>query len=171
MFKSYLAKYPSLYLRLSLYKKIGFSKYIVNYFFQKIFRVNSRFPELVNFSSTVVGEDISYHRDIKTLSSFALSGGVYIQALNGVDLGKNILIAPGVKIISANHDFTSEKKTVVTTPVCIGDNVWIGANAVILPGVCIASNCIVGAGSVVTKSFLSENSIIAGNPAKVIKSL
>ena len=52
----------------------------------------------------------------------------------------------------------------------IGDNVWIGGNAVILPGVTLGDNVVVGAGAVVTKSFPS-NVAIAGNPAKVIKEI
>ena len=55
-------------------------------------------------------------------------------------------------------------------PVIIEDNVWIGEGVCVLPNVTIGRNSIVGANSVVTKSF-SENSVIAGNPAKLIKVL
>jgi acetyltransferase-like isoleucine patch superfamily enzyme len=61
-------------------------------------------------------------------------------------------------------DFTS-------SPISIGDNVWIGANVTILKGVVIGNNCIVATGAVVTRGEFPDNSIIAGNPAKVIKSL
>ena len=83
-------------------------------------------------------------------------------------IGDNTLIAPGVKIISANHDFENKLDYVRKLPVVIGKNCWIGANAVILPGVELGDNVIVGAGSVVTKSF-GNNLIIAGNPAVVIR--
>ncbi|MDE6772661.1 MAG: sugar O-acetyltransferase, partial [Muribaculaceae bacterium] len=55
-------------------------------------------------------------------------------------------------------------------PVAIGHNVWIGGDAVILPGVTIGDNVVIGAGAVVTRSFPS-NVVIAGNPARVIKEL
>lgn len=55
-------------------------------------------------------------------------------------------------------------------PVVIQDNVWIGEGVVILPNVTIGANCVVGANSVVTKSF-SANNVIAGNPARIIKTL
>ncbi|HIE35115.1 MAG TPA: acyltransferase, partial [Campylobacterales bacterium] len=96
-------------------------------------------------------------------------GHFYFQALNGIKLGKNFLFAPGVKLISSNHDVKDYSKSIAANPIIIGDNVWVGANAIILPGVEIGSNCIVGAGSVVTKSFKEDNLVIVGNPAKIMK--
>ncbi|WP_404441898.1 hypothetical protein LG307_11355 [Sutcliffiella horikoshii] len=58
----------------------------------------------------------------------------------------------------------------MTKSVTIGDNVWIGGNAVILPGVTIGDNAVIGAGSVVTKS-IPENSLAVGNPCKVVKEI
>ncbi len=55
-------------------------------------------------------------------------------------------------------------------PIHIGKNVWIGSGAIVLPGVTIGDNSIVGAGSVVTKN-VEPNSVVAGNPAKFIKSI
>ena len=79
------------------------------------------------------------------------------------------MFAPGTTIISVNHGVNNEYKDSKTKPVIIGDNVWLGANVTILPQVELGNNVVVGAGSVVTKSF-PANSIIAGNPAKLIKS-
>lgn len=53
----------------------------------------------------------------------------------------------------------------------IGDKCWIGMNAMVLPGVVLSKGTIFGAGSVVTKSFEQGNCVIAGNPAKIIKTL
>jgi acetyltransferase-like isoleucine patch superfamily enzyme len=97
-----------------------------------------------------------------------VSGGIYIQAVNGIKIGKNFLFAPGIKIISSNHDFI-HRKAIETKPIIIGSDVWLGANVVILPGVKLADGAIVGAGSIVTKSFTEKNSVIVGNPAKLLK--
>ena len=99
-----------------------------------------------------------------------MSNNCYIQALQGIQIGSNFLFAPGTTIVSVNHGVNNEYKDVNTKPVVIGNNVWLGANVIILPEVNLGDNVVVGAGSVVTKSFPS-NSIIAGNPAKLIKSL
>lgn len=143
---------------------------IINFIIQRILRINSEMPIPVNFTSRVVSvENISFCRDKSTKLSFAVSGGLYMQAVNGIKIGKNFLFAPGVKIISSNHDFSVREKTVKSKPIIIGSDVWIGANVVILPGVEIADGTIIGAGSIVTKSFTQKKTVIAGNPAKIIK--
>ena len=103
------------------------------------------------------------------MTSLAVSGCCYIQGYNGIYLGKNILFAKGLNLISANHSDKNLNDWDVVNPIIIGDNVWIGANVSILPSVELGNNCIVGAGSVVTKNFKEENLTIAGNPAKIIK--
>ncbi|XZL94913.1 acyltransferase [Clostridium perfringens] len=82
-----------------------------------------------------------------------------------ITIGDNVTLAPRVHILA--HDASTKKFIGYTriAKVNIGDNVFIGANTVVLPGVNIGNNCIVGAGSVVTKN-LDDNSIYAGNPAK-----
>lgn len=168
--KKLIGKNEKLYFKLLFFKKIGFSTWFLNVLFQRIFRRQSYLPFNINFTSTIVMvKNIEFSNDMNTLTSFAVSGHCYFQALNGIKLGEKILFAPGVKVISANHDLNDYSKSTVSKPIIIGDNVWIGANAIILPEVEIGNNCIVGAGSVVTKSFKENNLIIAGNPAQVIK--
>lgn len=103
---------------------------------------------------------------------------------NKITIGNKVMIASNVQICTATHPVASEDRlpkdwtpdsgvpffTTYAEPVTIGDNVWIGAGATILPGVEIGENCVIGAGSVVTKSIPS-NSLAVGVPAKVIKSI
>ena len=149
----------------------AFGLLLVNFIFQRIFRINAGIKFSVNFTSKIAYPSrIKLHKDKITVGSFVLSGNCYFQAYNGIEIGKNFLFAPGVKLISSNHNADDVSKSVAGKPIIIGDNVWIGANAIILPEVKLGNNCIVGAGSVVTKSFEEDGLIIGGNPARIIKS-
>lgn len=91
-----------------------------------------------------------------------------------VTVGNAVRIASSVQIFGFNHGFDRIDKYIKDQPISstgivIGDGTWIGAGATILDGVTVGKNCIVAAGAVVTKSF-EDFSIIAGNPAKAIKS-
>lgn len=83
-----------------------------------------------------------------------------------VTIGNNVNIAPNTAIYTV--DFTNQDLIFKTQPVKIEDNVWIGANSIILPGVTIGKNSIVGAGSVVTKN-IPENMVVVGNPARILR--
>ena len=87
-----------------------------------------------------------------------------------VSIGNNVMIAAGVRF--ATHDASAcyyiPGASDLYGRIMIGNDCFIGMDALILPGVTLADNCIVGAGSVVTKSFHEPGSVIAGNPAKKI---
>lgn len=100
---------------------------------------------------------------------------------NIIRIGDNALIAPNVQIYTAFHpinaidrfgepkeDGSFEFCKTQTAPVIIGNNVWIGGGAIILPGVTIGDNVVIGAGSIVTKD-IPDNVIAAGNPCRVIR--
>ncbi|MDN3676672.1 acyltransferase [Flavobacterium paronense] len=142
-----------------------FNLTIVNFFFQKILRINAEVPFMVHFTSRV-SKTIFIGRGVAEY--FANSGGCYIQGINKVYIGDYTIFAPGVKIISANHDKKDFKKHDKSIgPIVIGKKCWLGANSVILPGVHLGDNVIVAAGAVVTKSFPS-NVVLGGVPAKII---
>ncbi len=97
-----------------------------------------------------------------------------IQSSGNVEIGKDVLIGPFVKIWSSNHKFDNpsiniNKQGHEFKKVIIEDNVWLGAGVIVLSGVTIKYGTVVAAGSIVTKNF-PENSIIAGNPGRLLKS-
>lgn len=98
---------------------------------------------------------------------------VFLQAYGGITLGNDVTFGPGVKVWSVNHDFQDVDVAVqaqgqTAKPVVIGNDVFIGGNAFILPGVTLPDGCIVIAGAVVNAKAYRPNSILAGNPARVI---
>lgn len=154
--------------KISFIRSIGVGTMVINTIFWIFRKSKTSFP--IHFTSVYIKPgNISYTKDKITLKSMAVSSGCYFQANNGITIGQRCLFAPGVKIISSNHDIESiERKSMNARSVIIGDDVWIGANAIILPEVEIADKVVVGAGAVVTKSIKKIGAIAVGNPAKVI---
>lgn len=88
-------------------------------------------------------------------------------------IGDNVMFAPNVVIATAGHPILPELRERVAQfnmPVHIGNNVWIGAGAVVLPGVHIGNNTVIGAGSVVTKD-IPANVVAVGNPCRVLREI
>jgi maltose O-acetyltransferase len=89
-----------------------------------------------------------------------------------VRIGDNCMIGPNVGLYTAGHSIEPKdrNKSGYAIPIKIGNDVWIGGSCVILPGITIGDNSIIAAGSVVTKD-VPTNSIVAGNPAKILKNI
>lgn len=101
--------------------------------------------------------------------------GIHCTVIGPVCIGKNVNLAQGITVTALNHNFEDptrkiDEQGISTKPVVIGDDVWIGANAVILPGVTIGHHVVVAAGAVVTKD-VPPHSLVAGVPAKLIKQI
>ncbi|WP_338448656.1 sugar O-acetyltransferase [Niallia oryzisoli] len=97
--------------------------------------------------------------------------GCSFQDRGGISIGNGSLIGMNVTIATLNHGLSLEtRNTTYPSPVTIGENVWIGSNATILPGVTIGDNSVVAAGAVVTKD-VPKNTVVAGVPAKVVKEI
>lgn len=91
--------------------------------------------------------------------------------MGGITIEDHVLIGPRVNIVTENHPLDPKnRRALVTQPVVIKRNAWIGAGATILPGVTIGENAVVAAGAVVSKDVVA-NTIVGGVPAKFIKTI
>ena len=99
-------------------------------------------------------------------------GGVILDC-NQVQIGDDVLCAPYVQIYAAHHPIDPTVRLTgreLSSPVRIGNNVWIGGGAIVCPGVTIGDNTTIGAGSVVTRD-IPANVVAAGNPCRVLRSI
>lgn len=101
--------------------------------------------------------------------------GLHNTIIGPVTIGHHVNLAQGITVTALNHNFMDSNKRideqgVSTKPVTIGNDIWIGANAVILAGVTIGNHSVIAAGAVVTKD-VPPHSLVAGVPAKVIKKI
>ncbi len=101
--------------------------------------------------------------------------GLHNTIIGPVTIGNHVNLAQGITVTALNHNFSEADKRideqgVSTGQVVIGDDVWIGANAVVLPNVSIGRHCVIAAGAVVTKD-VPDGCVVAGVPAKIIKRL
>ncbi len=92
--------------------------------------------------------------------------------LGGLDIGDDVMIGPNVSIITSGHPIEPSQRRagVIAKPIVIERNVWIAAGATIIGGVTVGENSVVAAGSVVTRD-VPANTLVGGNPAKVIRSI
>jgi len=110
-------------------------------------------------------------QNIEIGDDVSIAAFVHVWGHGGVSIGDRVLIATHVAITSLTHDYTYQNMRsapIIAKPVVIENDVWIGSNAVIMPGVTIGTGAVVGAGAVVTKD-VPRYSIVAGIPAKVMK--
>lgn len=92
--------------------------------------------------------------------------------LGGLEIGDDVMIGPNVSLITSGHPVEPSRRRdgVVAKPIVIERNVWIGAGATIIGGVTIGENAVVAAAAVVTRD-VPPNTLVGGNPAKVIRSI
>ncbi|WP_332238424.1 sugar O-acetyltransferase [Sporolactobacillus sp. KGMB 08714] len=119
--------------------------------------------------------EILFHCDygfnVEIGENFFCNNNCTLLDANKIIIGDNVLLAPNVGIYTAGHCIDPElrlNKQEYTAPVVIGNNVWIGANASVLPGVTIGDHAVIGAGSVVTRD-IPDNCVAVGNPCRVIR--
>lgn len=114
-----------------------------------------------------------YGYNIEVGENFFANYNLTVLDVGLVRIGNNAQIAPNVSIYTAGHPVHPDSRNSgyeYGIAVTIGNNVWIGGNAVIMPGVTIGDNVVIGAGSIVTRD-LPSNVIAAGNPCRVIREI
>lgn len=102
-----------------------------------------------------------------------INSGCKFMDFGGITIGNNVGLSMGVTIVTNNHPcnpLTLDEWIDIAEPVIIEDDVWVGANVIILGNVTIGKGSIIGAGSVVTKNIPS-NEVWAGNPARFIETV
>jgi maltose O-acetyltransferase len=115
----------------------------------------------------------SYGQNIHIGDHVYLNVQCTILDCNEVRIGHHVMIGPVVQIYTAAHLLEAEARIQgweVAEPIVIEDNVWLGGGAILLPGVTIGRNAVVGAGAVVSRS-VPANTVVAGNPARVIREI
>lgn len=148
---------------------------------QLVFRLNHTMPMTEEYNEllhclfpdmgegSIVSTPITVVRahKVKIGRRVIIVSGCLMMSAGGITIDDDAQIAANVQLISNNHDL--DNRMVITgKPVHICRRAWIGAGATILPGVTIGENSVVGAGSVVTRD-VEPNTIVAGNPARVIR--
>ncbi len=139
--------------------------------YQKILRINSHVPWPVSPFSRVSYPASNIVFDVDDLHIFQ-TFGCYFQCFSAsITLGRGTYVAPNVGLITANHNLTDLHSHYIGQPITLGERCWIGMNSVILPGVILGPATIVAAGAVVTQSYPRGYCVLAGVPARVVKTL
>ena len=115
---------------------------------------------------TTGGENIRVGRNV------FINQNCTMYDLGGIDIADDVMIGPNVSIITSGHPIepSQRRACVIAKPIVVEKNVWIAAGATIIGGVTVGENSVVAAGSVVTKD-VPANSLVGGNPARVIRSI
>lgn len=136
-------------------------------------------PSYVKYLEELFGRDLS---DVRILTPFIcdfgnrvkLGKGVFINhsailsASGGIEFEDGVMVAPGVRIATINHDMNERHTTYTYGKVTIKKNAWLGMNVTVCPGVTIGRYAVVAAGAVVTKD-VPDYAVVGGVPAKVIR--
>ncbi|KAJ1736106.1 hypothetical protein LPJ61_000156 [Coemansia biformis] len=139
-----------------------------------------RYPLALRELLGAVGDDkaiiespvyFDYGRNTHVGERFYMNSMCVILDCARVDIGDDVLLGPNVQVYTAEHpvDPSERLKGLESArPVRIGNNVWVGGGAIILPGITIGNGVTIGAGAVVTKD-VPDNVVVAGNPARIVK--
>ncbi len=192
---SFISYFSNFFFLFNFFFNKIYSEYIKNKIYESGFNLSTKFPiYLIGESQISIGNNftsfrrnrievfgkilnINYNGHLKIGDNFSMNDDCHITCINKITIGNDVLFASKIFVTDHFHGEIN-KESFLKPPalrplyskgeVIIKDNVWVGEGVVILPGVIIGKNCVIGANSVVTKSF-PDNSIIGGNPAKLIR--
>lgn len=104
--------------------------------------------------------------------NFGMSNGCVVTAYEHIKIGDNVMLGPNVLIYDQDHDYRAEGGVAAmkfkTAPITIGNNVWIGANTIILRGTTIGDNCVIGGGSVIKGIYPANTLMIQKRETRII---
>lgn len=105
--------------------------------------------------------------------NFGMSNGCVVTAYEHIKIGDNVMLGPNVLIYDQDHDYRAEGGVAAmkfkTAPITIGNNVWIGANTLILRGTTIGDNCVIGAGCVVKDDIPNGSVFVQQRNSRIIR--
>lgn len=114
---------------------------------------------------------INYGKNLKLGKNIFINQNCQVLDLGGVTIDDDVMIGPRVNLLSETHPIEPEsRKALIAKPIHVKAGAWIGAGATILPGVTVGEHAIVAAGAVVSKD-VPDRTVVAGVPAKIIKSI
>jgi len=150
---------------------VGLPLSLINSLMQRVLGLDRDCRFQKNFTSRVLHSgNLRIHGDATSvIRSLAVSGGCYINAHDGLDIGQGTIWAPNVTMVSQHHDPEDLDESPPTSGIYIGRDCWIGVGAVILPGVTIGDGTVIAANAVVNRSFPDGHCLIAGVPARIVK--
>lgn len=123
----------------------------------------------VSWTSNVYNSVKIYNPRNLSLGEYSTLGRrVNLYNVDKVLIGDNVVISQDSQLLTASHDISSYSFKLVTKPIIVQDRVWIASNVIVLPGVLLAVDSVAAAGTVVHKS-VDSNSVVAGNPARIIR--
>ena len=146
----------------------------LNYRYHDLDEIRRLFSELIGHE---VSDDFrvfppfttDFGKNIHLGDNVFINSGCRFQDQGGIYIGNNALIGHNVVLATLNHNENPEKRgNLIAAPIKIGNDVWIGSNATILPGVSIGDGAIIAAGAVVTKD-VGAKTIVGGVPARYIR--